>query len=374
VRDTYSRLQGRPAGGPRHGRTGSRASGRYNQRDLSAVARTLQRSTGLYLPAHHMLFRYAVVVAFLLAAACRGTPPEPPVPCLSIATGAIDDVSYVFGAALARVFSEREIGVCLSAESTDGSSFNVKALDDAAADFALARADTVYTAYVEGTPLRDRPHPALRGVAIVYASVLQIVVRADSPVMSWVDLRNTLVGYWIFSNTDLTPIVGYRRLAGAAEELGPGEIQGVRLRSVELSHALVSDQISAGFVLTAYPVPFLSQLARDMDIRFLEIEPAAAARIRARYPFFKPATIPAGTYRDQQQVVRTIAVENLLVTRRDVGEDVVYEVTRTLLEGLPRLEQDHPAALQVNPDLAPATPIPLHPGAARYYRERELLQ
>ncbi len=315
-----------------------------------------------------------VGVAISVAAGCRWTPPETPAPCLTIATGAFDDVSYVFGAALAGLFSERGVGLCMTSDATDGSTFNVKALEDGTADFALARADTTYTAYVEGTALRAQPHTSLRGVAIVYGSALHVVVRADAPVRQWTELRNRQVGFSIFSSTDLLPIVGYRGLVAAAGDLGPTSIEGVRMRSKELTHALATGRIDSGFVLTAYPVPFLHELARTADIRLLDIGPRAAARIRARYPFFKPAVIPPGTYPGQPDPVSTVVVENLLVTRDSVAEEVVYRVTRTLLESLSVLAHDHAAALQVNPDLAPATPIPLHPGAARYYRERELLQ
>jgi TRAP transporter TAXI family solute receptor len=115
-------------------------------------------------------------------------------------------------------------------------------------------------------------------------------------------------------------------------------------------------------------------LARDVGIRLLEIEPDAAARIRAQYPFYKRTIIPAGMYEGQREPVRTVSVDNLLVCREDLDEELVYQLTRTFFENLVRLAEDQEVAMQVDPDLAPASPIPLHPGAARYYRERELLK
>ena len=325
-----------------------------------------------------MMIRWGVIVGLAVSAgaACRAPVEESPQACLSIAAGGADGTRgthYLFATALARLFNERALGPCAAAAATDGSTFNVSVVDEADADFGIARADTVYTAYVEGTPLRPSPHTRLRGVAILYGSVLHLVVRAGSPVGAWTELRDAPVGLSV-SATDITPVVNYDDLVAAAGDLGPGRVRGVRLPLSELSDALAGGQIAAAFVLTAYPMASLSELGRAGGVRLLEVEPDAAARIRARYPFFKPTLLPAGVYAGQDDPVRTVAVENLLVARQDLGEQAVYLLTRTLLENLPRLARDHAAALQVNPDLAPATPIPLHPGAARYYRERELLR
>ncbi len=322
-----------------------------------------------------MVFKRIPTIAILISigTACGPTPEQTSKPCLRIATGGVDSVDYPFGVVLARVFNEHAFGACVSAEPTDGSTFNVNALDDGSVDFALARADTVYTAYVKGTPKRPRPHGLLRGVAIVYGSVLHLVVANESPVRAWTDLRGERIGVWVQS-AEVSPVVGYGDLVAAAGDLGPARIRGVRMRLNEMAPALVSGQIAGGFVLAAYPMQSLSELARNEGIRLLAITPEAVARIRAQYPFFKPALMPAGVYAGQDEPVGTIALDNLLVTREDMDEESVYLLTRTLLESLPRLAQDHDATGQVNPDLASATPIPLHPGAIRYYRERELLR
>ena len=322
-----------------------------------------------------MAFKLTSTLAILLSmsAACGSSHVKTSPPCLRIATGGVDSVDYPFGVVLARVFNEHARGACVSAEPTDGSTFNVNALDEGAVDFALARADTVYTAYVQGTPKRPRPHGILRGVAIVYGSVLHLVVPHNSPVREWTDLRGERIGVWVQS-AGVSPVVGYGDLVAAAGDLGPARIRGVRMRLNEMAPALVSGQIAAGFVLAAYPMESMRELARSEGIRLLAIAPEAVARIRAQYPFFKPAVMPAGVYAGQDEPVSTIALDNLLVTRQDMDEESVYLLTRTLLESLPRLAQDHDATGQVNPDLASATPIPLHPGAIRYYRERELLR
>jgi TRAP transporter TAXI family solute receptor len=96
--------------------------------------------------------------------------------------------------------------------------------------------------------------------------------------------------------------------------------------------------------------------------------------LRTRFPFFKPAVIPKRTYRGQEIDYQTVGIDGLLLCRDTVPESLVYQMTRSLFEALPDLMRDQPAARLINVGRAPATPVPLHPGAARYYRERDLFR
>jgi TRAP transporter TAXI family solute receptor len=96
--------------------------------------------------------------------------------------------------------------------------------------------------------------------------------------------------------------------------------------------------------------------------------------MRGPYPFLQPLVVPRGTYPGQDEAIDTVGVSSLLVCRRDVDEQFAYRLTRELFEALPEFSRTHPTARLIDPGQAPATPIPLHPGAARYYREREILQ
>jgi hypothetical protein len=77
--------------------------------------------------------------------------------------------------------------------------------------------------------------------------------------------------------------------------------------------------------------------------------------------------IPQGTYPGQLAAVHTVGVDLLLVCRADLDKNLVYEVTRAYFEDTPENIRR-----QTDPQRAPAVVIPLHPGAARYYREREV--
>ena len=91
-------------------------------------------------------------------------------------------------------------------------------------------------------------------------------------------------------------------------------------------------------------------------------------RLRHAYPFFRQTVIPARSYAGQPDPVHTIGVDNLLVCRRGLDEPTAHDLARAFFSALPIL----PMPTLMDLEQAPATPIPLHDGAARYYREREL--
>ncbi|HSO05930.1 MAG TPA: TAXI family TRAP transporter solute-binding subunit, partial [Pelomicrobium sp.] len=92
-------------------------------------------------------------------------------------------------------------------------------------------------------------------------------------------------------------------------------------------------------------------------------------------PPFISATIPAGTYTGQDTDVQTVAIVNFLITHKDVSDEVAYQMTKQLFENLPEMVAAHKAATAIKLENATAgMPVPLHPGAARYYKEKGLLK
>ncbi|MPZ74895.1 MAG: hypothetical protein GEU74_17070, partial [Nitriliruptorales bacterium] len=96
-------------------------------------------------------------------------------------------------------------------------------------------------------------------------------------------------------------------------------------------------------------------------------------QLRREYPFLRPAVVPRNAYPGVSETMRTIGIATLFVCRSDLGEGVVYELTKAFFDALPSLARSQDILRFSDLDQAPAAPIPLHAGAARYYRERELM-
>ena len=132
---------------------------------------------------------------------------------------------------------------------------------------------------------------------------------------------------------------------------------------------LSSGKLDAIFVLSRYPVDNVSG-ALERGSHLLPLAGAPIEQLHREYPFFRPMLIAGGAYPKQSLPVRTIGVHSLLLCRVDLDEGLVYRLTKALFQSL--AEQSNELLWSVDLDRAAATPIPLHAGAARYYREREL--
>lgn len=313
--------------------------------------------------------RSNLVFACLLALTAACSPPPPPAPptALTLVTGGRGGAFYALGPALAAYWSEHIPGLVPRVEP-GGSGRNVEALEDGKADVAFTQADIAYAAYSRGTEADQRPHAQLRAIAVLWMNTVHVAVPKNSQVRTVDQLRG-------------------RRVAVTSRGGGTETLARVVLGAYGLSYAdivpefgpFVSsiDQMREGgtdaaFVVAGVPAVAITEMSDRPGVRLLPIARERIATMRAQYPFLQPLVVPAGTYPGIDEAVDTLGVSNLLTCRRDLDERLVYQLTKALFEAVPHLEAAHPVARLIDPDEAPATPIPLHPGAARYYREREI--
>jgi TRAP transporter TAXI family solute receptor len=309
------------------------------------------------------------LVCVCVPAGCRPAAPRP-ITTLTIATGGTGGVYYPLGDALARLYTRSIPDVRATALATVASVFNVQAVQQGKADLAFTQGDVAYLAYAGGTAEIPRPLTNLRGMAVLYVNSVQIVARADSDIRSVRDLRGKRVGVGApASGTEAAA-----RIIIEAYGLRYSDVKADFLSFADTADQLENRTLDAGFLVSSYPVAALTEATTKVGIRLLPVETEVFRRMRETYPFFKPVTIPKQTYRGLEADLPTVGVDNLLVCRADLPDDLVYQLTRVFFESLPALARTHVAAQAVDPDEGPTTPIPLHPGAARYYRELELLR
>jgi len=306
---------------------------------------------------------------FLLLPACAAPPSPAPPTSLLIATGGPGGAYYPLGQELSHIYAERVAGIRPSIEpGTSGQ--NVRRVEEGTAQVAFTQADVAYTAYRRGT--EDAPHPfsELRGIAVLWVNTVHVAVPRASRLRAVTDLRGRRVAVGTRgSGTETLARIVLESYGMSYSDVQPDFASFVR--TVETMRAGDTD---AGFVVAGMPADAVADLARDPGVRLLPVPRDHVQVMRAQYPFLEPIIVKAGTYVNQDDEVETVGVSNLLLCRRDLDEALVYQLTRVFFEALPRLVTANRAAALIDPEQAPATPIPLHPGAARYYREREITQ
>jgi TRAP transporter TAXI family solute receptor len=336
-------------------------------------------------PAGRSSWPVAVFACAAVSASCAQAPSGPPPVTISIATGGIGGIYNSMGTTLAQIYSERVAGIRAEpqvatrtyadpiprpsgeAQVTTGSLSNVLALQRGDAQIGFAQGDVAYLAHKQGTDIARYPHTHLRAIAVLFVNAAQVVTPRDGPIRSIADLKGRRVGVGVpDSNTELAA-----RTILESYGFGYEDLEARFLDIDEVLRQLEIGQLDAGFIATGYPASALIDISTRVPLRLLPVGAREVKTIRTRNPFFKAVTVPRGTYPDQDADVPTIGKDSLLLCRDDLPMDLVFELTKVLFESFPQLKV---SAELIDPEDAPATSVPLHLGAARYYRQRELLR
>jgi TRAP transporter TAXI family solute receptor len=246
----------------------------------------------------------------------------------------------------------------------------VSAVDEGKGQLGLAQSDVVYLAYRLGIESKLYSHKNLRAVAVLWVNNLYVLVRADSPYRSIRDLKGQRVGVILpgtageFSTRVVLGAYGMS-YADMKPTFQPTDLIVAKLGKGELDAVFSAKAVMLTAALT---------LSQTVPLRLLPIDRGVINQLRGSYPFLKPVTLAANQLPGQNDPVVTLGSEWLLVCRSDLSEDLVYRLTRQFFTDLPAMAREHSEAALIDPEQAPAAPIPLHPGAARFYREREVLR
>jgi TRAP transporter TAXI family solute receptor len=309
----------------------------------------------------------AGVVAVLAVASCEVPRASTPPPVLRFRTGMPGAGFHPLGEAITSAYLRTPSGPQMDIQQSAGSVSNLEALQRGTADLGLAFADVAYMGYAGR--LIDHPErlDRIRGIAVLHLTPVQLMVRGGTGITRISDLQGRRVGLGPpGSGTALTAT-----LVLDAYGIGAGEVRSEALLFNEAAHRLVRGTLDAMFVNAGYPAESV-RMAAAAGGRLLPVNGGVALRLRRDYPFLRQTVVPGGTYPGHPDAVHTIGVDSVLICRSDLDDNTVYDVTKTFFAVLPSLVADHPSLRLIDLEQVPATPIPLHRGAARYYREREL--
>ena len=234
------------------------------------------------------------------------------------------------------------------------------AVQQGSIDVTVATADETYLAFNGLLPDRSQPMDKIRGIALLHSAAVQLLAGPAANPRRGLRGMRVVLGNPVGANTAL----GERLINSMG--IARSEIRGEFVARDLAVEKLLKGEVDAAILIGRPPqqpvVRALHGGARLLDIDGPEID-----RLRSYYPLLGRTLIPRGTYPGQHVPVHTIAVDLLLVCRADLDNKLVYELTRAYFEQSPENVRN-----ETDPQRAPAVVIPLHPGAARYYREREL--
>jgi hypothetical protein len=290
---------------------------------------------------------------------------------INVLTGGQSGVYYPLGVALSSVYGKTFADTKTSVQATKASVENLNLLQAGRGEIAFTLGDSLSDAWkgVEDAGFKA-PLKKLRSVAGIYSNYIQIVASADSGITTLADLKGKRISVGApRSGTELNARailkaagISYKDFA-KVEYLPFGE-------SVEL---MKNRQLDVTLQSAGLGVASIRDLATAVKIVVVPIPADVIAKIGDAA--YQPGTIPANTYTGQTDAVSTATVKNFLVTHEGVAADTVYQMTKALFDNLDQLVAAHSAAKGISKETAAKTlPVPLHPGAERYYREAGLIK
>ena len=288
---------------------------------------------------------------------------------INILTGGTSGVYYPMGVALSQVYGEGIPEARVQVQATKASVENLNLLQDGKGELAFSLGNSVKLAWEGDAEVGfAEPLDKLRGVAAIYPNFIQIVATADSGITDLEGLKGKALSVGApKSGTELNARAIFEAAGMSYDDLGKTEYLPFA-ESVEL---MKNRQLDATLQSAGLGVASIKDLAASVPISMVAVPPEIIEELGAPYV---AATIPAGTYEGQDADVPTAAVINFLVTHEGVSEETVYQMTKLLFESLPALEAAHVAAKAISLDDAlSGMPIPLHPGAERFYKEKGLM-
>ncbi len=307
-----------------------------------------------------------------MAAACNPSGREGGVQRLSIATGGTGGVYYPYGGGIAKIISENLEGVEATAEVTAASVDNLKFLRDGRSDIAFTMADTVDDAARAIGPFKDFGAVPSRALAVLYPNYLHLVTHTGTGITRLADLRGRIVSTGAPGSG--TEVVAFRTLESVG--INPAtDLTTQALGATQSVDALKDGKIHAFFFTGGLPTAAILDFTHTPGItaRLIRTDEALPA-LQKQYgeSTYSTLVIPGSVYGTEADVP-VIAVANILVVSESMAEPLAYDITRLLFEKQSELAAIHPQARDLALETAvTGSPVPFHPGAIRYYTEKNV--
>src|SRR5580692_8048975 len=289
---------------------------------------------------------------------------------INVLTGGTSGVYYPLGVAIGKIYSDRIPGVKTQVQATKASVENLILLQQGRGELAFALGDSLKAAWEgdEEAGFKSKLD-RLRTIGAIYPNYIQIVATADSGIRTLADLRGKSLSVGApKSGTELNS-----RAILAAAGLSYKDLRKVEyLPFAESVDLMKNRQLDATLQSAGLGVASLKDLSTSTEISVVSVPTEIVDKIG---PPFVPVMIPANTYTGQDKDVPTAAVINYLVTSSAVTGDLAYQMTRLIFESLPELANSHAVGKEIKLETAAmGSPVPLHPGAIRYYKEKGLIK
>ena len=282
---------------------------------------------------------------------------------LYLGTATLGGAYYPLGQGISNLVTQYAEGFTMVPIVTRGAVENPRLVSLGDVEIGLTNADLAYFGYQGQAPYDSRLNILAAGA--LHPSILHLITRANSGLDSMTDLRGKRVALGPAGG----PTVAFASLLLNAYGMSFDDIVTSFLSYSDGFSQLRDGNVDAAFALAGVPAAAVLQTRATQKLRFISIEPHVLAAIVDDNPYYSIVTVPAAVY-DMETDSTVLAVDNMLVVGAEESADTVFSVVSAIYGHLDELQKTNAIARQINPDQSLKLPIPLHPGAARYFERR----
>ncbi len=283
---------------------------------------------------------------------------------IGIATGGTGGTYYPLGGTFASIIQD-ETDIKSTAETSGASAENMATIKEGNIEIAFTQTDIASYATEGKEMFADNKVENARGIGTLYPETIQIVTTKDSGITSVEDLAGKVVS---------VGEAGSGTLLNATQIL---EVHGLSLDDLNVRNLSFDDSttgiqdgtIDAAFITSGTPTGAVEGLAATKDITIVPVSSDKADELIEKYPYYAKDLIKAGTYSNVDNEIETVAVRAMLVTRAEISEDIIYDVTKALFENTDQIQHAKGEFISAENALQ-GMGIELHPGAKKYFDEK----
>ncbi len=295
---------------------------------------------------------------------------------ITIGTGSVTGVYYPAGGAICRLINRarKENGIRCYVESTGGSIYNIRALRDGEITFGIVQSDWQYNAYkglgvfADGSPFSD-----MRSVFSLHSEMFTVAAGKHSGIKKFADLKGKRVNIG-------DPGSGMREIMQNIMESKRWTkstfAQANELKPADAAKELCDGKLDAMVFAAGHPNGLIQDITSTCGAVLIPVESKEIDSLLKDNPFYARTAIPGGMYRGNPQNVPTFGVKATLVTTADADEETVYQLVKAVFDNFDSFKTLHFVFATLDKDrmVSSGLTAPLHPGAARYFREVGLLK
>ncbi|HEY0838463.1 MAG TPA: TAXI family TRAP transporter solute-binding subunit [Azospirillum sp.] len=291
---------------------------------------------------------------------------------VTIGTGGVTGVYYAVGGAICRLVNKdrKAHGIRCSVESTGGSVFNINTIRGGELDMGMAQSDVQFNALKGAANFKDAgAYGDLRVVFSVHPEPFTVVARPDSGIKQFTDIKGKRFNVGNpGSGTRASVEELFKELGWSLSDLALAS----ELKADEHGPALCDNKIDAFFYGVGHPSANIQDPTTACGGKLVPITGAAVDKLVQQHPYLAKVNIPGGLYANNPDPTPTYGVMATLVTSAKVPDEMIYAVTKAVFENFEEFKKLHPAFAHLDPKdmLKNGNSAPIHPGAAKYYKEK----